>query len=230
MRKLMKWYFGDWWKIMARPIYFYSFMEKGDVNDKPFSFLLVTSWILSFFITVAVFALSLSQMMLSLIHGIYGVKLLIVFPVFALLVLIFFVMVFMIVLSAAAVGLMLMSACVSWALGYLAARAGGEGSVTEMVRSVYYSTAAVLFLAAVPLLACAAKAGLMSFANFTAGTNMVLFVMVFYLWGLWSIALKKTFKLSRTKALAATLFIIVLVLLLQMFASVKVIPQLERWI
>ncbi|MCX5748778.1 MAG: hypothetical protein NTZ10_00825 [Candidatus Saganbacteria bacterium] len=230
MKKMIGWYFRDWWKIVARPIYFYTFMEKGELNDKPFSFLLITAWLLSLFITVAVYITSISQMMIALIQGIYGIKLLIVAPVFLLLVLIFFIMVFLIVLSVVVISMMASFYLAACAIHYIAVKAGGKGELKEMVRSAYYSSAPALLLILLPVLACATKFKALSFANFTAGTKIILFVIIFYLWGLWSTAVKKVYKVTRTKALSATLIVVAIMILLQMFGLHKVLSQLERWI
>jgi hypothetical protein len=150
--------------------------------------------------------------------------------VFIVLLVIFFVMIFLIVLSAVTIALMMLSVLAAWALGYISSRMGGSGTVIEMIRATYYSTAAALSMAVLPVLACITKAKLLSYPDFVTGINIVLAVMIFYFWGLWSIALRKVYKISRIKAVMATLIVIILMILLQMFVSVKLIPKLEGWI
>ena len=229
MRHTIRWYFEDWTKVMFRPIYFFTFMEKGPWSERSVTFLLISSWILAFGISVVGFLAYVVPMFSVLIKGISGVKFLLALPVFLLLHLTFFAMIFVIGGSVLIAAAFLGFYVISLLLNYIAGRLGGEGSLGEIVKAAYYSGAVFLPMLLIPVIALSSKYGLIPRQSFAVGINLVLCASIFYWWGLWSIALKKVYGISRQKAVWGTFMVIILMLLLQVAAGLKVIPLLERW-
>lgn len=230
MNKLAGWYIGDWIKIMFRPIYFYTFMEKGSWKDRSFTFLLLSGWILSFGLACVAFFAYVEPLLSVVVSGISGYKLLASGFVYILLCASFFSMIFLILGGLLAVVSVLAFAAAAWVLDRLAVRFGGKGSFEEMLKSIYYSSALFIVILLVPVIGIATKFRLLTFQNFLVGVNLILYIVLVYAWGLWSIAAKRNYGLSRKNSLASTFILVLLMLLLLLFATVKILPVLERWI
>ena len=230
MKKILGWYGEDWIKIMFRPIYFYTFMEKGAWAERSLTFLLMSVWLLSFGLALLVFFAYVFPLLAVTVSGIAGYKLIAAGFVFFLLCLCFFTLILLALGGLFAAGSLLFTAGVAWALDRAALLFGEKKDFRETLKAVNYSSALSVVILLVPLLGILTKYRLLSFANFMAGTNLVLYGSLFYAWGLWSIAVKRNYGLSRKNALTATFMVVFLVLLLLMVASFKMIPSLERWI
>lgn len=229
MFKLFGGYFAQWWKIMVRPIYFYTFMEKGEWSDKSLSFLLFTSWILSFFITFVFFYTQIVNIiMYRFVEGITGLKFLLLMPVLFVFAVIFFVFFYLIsggliaILFAAGFG------AAAAVLNLIARIFGLAADMREMVKAAYYSSAASLFYLLIFVLGFAVKIKVLSSDNFLIGINLLMFLTSVYMWGLWSISFRKVYKVSKMKAVCATFIVFLLVVLLEMFVGTKFLPRIER--
>lgn len=216
---------------MVRPIYFYTFMEKGDWKDKSLSFLLISSWILSFFITLVFFYTQIMNIiMYRFVEGITGLKFLVLMPVLFIFALIFFIIFYIISGGLIAFLFVLGFGAVAGSLSIIAKLSGWVGDRMEMFKAIFYSSAASLFYLLAFLLAFGAKIRILSFDNFIMGINLLMFLSSVYMWGLWSISMRKVYRISKIKAVLATFIIFLLVVSLEMFVGIKLLPRIEKLI
>lgn len=226
---LFGWYKDDVIKILFRPIFFFTHMEKGPLKDKPVTFLLLSCWIFSLLMSAFVFMATIYPMVSVLIEGISGPKLAVVLPLFAFFCLIFFIMIF-IMAGPVIIGIVFsVFLLIALFLHYLAGKFGGTGELKNMIKAAFYSGAVLIPFSLMPLIASATRYNALSQQNLRVGLNLLFVVVIFYLWGLWSIAMRKIYGLSRQKALSATFIAVFLVLLLQMVVGTKIIAIIERW-
>jgi len=226
---IMKWYRDCLATILFRPIYFYTHMEKGPLKDKPVTFLLISCWLFSMLMSAFVFMALILPMVSVLIQGITGPKLAVVIPVFVFFCLIFFLMILMIAAPIVIGAVFAAFLLFSFILHYIAGRFGGAGDVRTMIKAVYYSGAVLIPYSLMPVIAAATRYKALTQQNFVPGMNLLAVMTIVYLWGLWSIALRKIYGLSKQKALSASFIAVFLVLLLQMTAGQRIIAVLERW-
>jgi len=223
------WYRDDLIKILFRPIFFFTHMEKGPLKDKPVTFLLLSCWIFSFLMSAFVFMATIYPMVSVLIEGISGPKLAVVIPLFAFFCFIFFIMI-LIMAGPVIIGLIFsFFSLLSLFLNYIAGKFGGTGDLKTMIKASFYSGAVLIPLSLMPLIAAATRYNLLSQQDLRVGLNLLFVAVIFYLWGLWSIAIRKIYGLSKQKALSASFIAVFLVLLLQMVAGSKIIAIIERW-
>ena len=228
--KALKDYYGVWWKIMARPIYFYAFMERGSWKDRSVSFLLAGCWILAAVLSAAAFLIQLVWLLLGLVAGITGLKFLIILPVFAVLSSMFLLIIFLITgafISAAVFAALFFFALINDRVFKVYC---GKSDAKESIKSFFYSSCAMSFLILQIIFAVCVKFKMLSFQNFLAGSNIVMFVTLVYSWGLWSIASRKLYKTGKTVSVFLTLIPVLIVILLILAADFKLLPALERWI
>lgn len=229
MKAFMKWYLDDLFTILSRPIYFYTFMENGPWKERALSFITVSGWIFSFLLSIAAFIISVYPMVSVLIAGFGGIKLLVVIPVFAAFCIVLFLMIFIITLFFITASLITLFSLFAVLLHYFAGRFGGKGDVKEAVKALFYSSAVILPVSILPLFALLAKFKVFSSQNFGIAVNLMMFLAIIYLWGLWSIAVRKVYKLSKKNALLSTFIVSFLVILLQVVVGTKIVSMLERW-
>ncbi len=227
--KLSAWYCDTLIKVLFRPIYFFTHMEKGPLKDKPVTFLLLSCWIFSLLMSVFVFMATIYPMVSVLILNISGAKMFIIIPLFAFFCLIFFVMISMIA-GPVMIGIVFsVFMLFSLLLHYISGKFGGEGDLKNMIKASFYSGAVLIPFSLMPVIAAATRYKALSHQNLEAGLNLLFVLTIVYLWGLWSIAIRKIYGLSKQKALSASFIAIFLVLLLQMVAGSKIIAIIERW-
>ena len=209
MKELISWYFDNWYKIMVRPIYFYSFLEKSSYKDKAFSFVLLSSGVLAFFASIAAFILVIYQLISPVLLGVSGIKTLVIMPVFILLCLSFFSIVFLVILSfMVAVSAVLFGAAGLF-LHFSAVRFGFVGDIKEIVKASYYSSAVLIVFCLVSFLALSDRFNWLNLqGTFGIGVNILMYGTILYLWGLWSIAVKKIYSMPRSIALSSTFFVV----------------------
>ena len=226
----LKEYFEVWWKIMARPIYFYTFMERGDWKDRSVTFLLVGSWILAGALSAAAFVIQLVWILLGLVSGITGLKFLIIFPVFAALSSMFMLIIFLITGTFISAGTFAALFAVSLINDRVFKLYSGKSDVKESIKAFFYSSSSAAFLNLIILMAVFVKYKVLSFQNFLVGSNVVMFLSVVYVWGLWSISSRKIYKTGKLISVFLTLIPVLLMILLILVAGFKLLPALERWI
>lgn len=230
MKKIMQKYFDNWYKIMVRPIYFYTFMEKGPVKEEALSFAMASGWILSFFFAVAAMFLVLGPMLFGLISHLVPAKIIMILPVFAALFVVFFAIVLLVAAAVTVTAILVLLACAGIILDQIAVFLKGKPARADMVKACLYSSAVILVFILDVCWLIMAKYGMLSFINFLIGTNVLIFLTIIFLWGLWSIALRKVYGFSKTKSISATLIVVLIMLLLQLVGAIKILPILGRWI
>ncbi len=225
----IKWYLDNLTTVLLRPIYFYVKMEKGPVQDRSFSFVLGSGWLLAFLAAFGGYSIAIWPMLTGLVGGLPAVKKLIVGFPFVVLSLMFFVIILLVAAAVSVAAITVFFYLAGMALDRICVLLGGKASA-EMIKACFYSSAVVSFLAVDIVWLIMAKYGLLSFQNFLIGTNILLSVIIFYLWGLWSIAVRRIYGFSKQKSLSATSFALLIMLLLQLIGAIKILPVLGRWI
>lgn len=226
---LVGWYKENLVKVLFRPIFFFSRMEKGPLKDKPVTFLLLSCCIFSFLMSAFVFMATIYPMVSVLIAGISGPKLAVILPLFAFFCSIFFIMIFIIACPLITGLIFVFFLIFALLLNYISCRIGGAGDLKEMLKASFYSGAVLVPFSLTPIIAAATRYNVLSHQNLQIGLNLLFLVVIVYLWGLWSIAIRKIYGLSKQKALSASFIAVFLVLLLQMVAGSKIIAIIERW-
>ena len=226
----IKWYSKTWWTIMARPVLFYTLMPEGLAYGEALTFAGATSWILSFVLTLAIFAVKFIEIGLYLIEKLSLWERLLTSPVMLVFSFVFFAMTVLIVggfALAAIVGALYVFGSI---LHFVLRLLGGKGSFSETIKASFYS-GAVFLLAALPVcLAVLTKYKIITMWQLSAVENMVYYIACVYIYGLWSIAGKKVHDVPRWKAaLAAALPFAILIFFGVLFHS-KVFPKLDRFL
>ncbi|MCX5726950.1 MAG: hypothetical protein NT030_07265, partial [Candidatus Saganbacteria bacterium] len=106
MMEAINWYLDTWWKIMARPIYFYVTLPSDSWSSKPLTFASVSAWALAAGLTITLFFTQYVPVGLTLVEGLSLKSLLIVSPVILLMALIFLALT-LLVLGAISMGVFL---------------------------------------------------------------------------------------------------------------------------
>lgn len=221
----MNWYLETLYKIIVRPILFFTDMPRGTWQEDALSFAMVTGWILSFAITVVLFINSYMPTGLSLIEGIYGRKLVIILPVLAIMGFAFFAMTLLIIgglLILAVIGLFVVCAAV---LNFLLVLLGGSGNIFEVVKATLYCSAAILAGLLNIFLLIAVKYKVMSAANWIIGENVIFLAASVFLYGLFAILGRKTHNVPRWKAFLAATVPFIMLLVINVILSMKVLPK-----
>ncbi len=223
------WYKDTLTKVLFRPIYFFTTMEKGPLKDKPVTFLLLNCWVFSLLISAFLFMAAIYPMVSVVLTGINGPKLAIIIPLFAFFCFMFFAMVLIIAGPMIIAALFSLSLLLSLLLHYIAGKFGGVGKLSDMIRASFYCGAVIIPFSLMPVIAAAARYGLISRQNLNIGAGLLFTITIIYLWGLWSIAIRKIYGISRKKALSASFITAFLVILLQMALGPKIMTIIERW-
>jgi len=230
MNKVIKDYWDNCYAIIVRPIYFYTKLKDESWKEASLTFLLQTSWILGFLATIVVFILQYLSVGGALLEGISGFKIIIILPVLLALIFVFFLITFLILGGLFAFSFFLLLCLVSIILHYTYLFLGGKGNLNRTLISSLYSGAVLLAGAFVFVLMIFTKYGGLDFSLFRVGYNFIYFLMLLYIYGLWAIAGRKTYGISRTKAfLGAAVPIIVLLIFGVLFDKIA-LSKLQPWI
>lgn len=223
-------YFAAWWEIMARPIYFYTRLKEEHWQDNPLSFLLVTSWLAAFMVTVAVFFLQYVPIGSTLVEGVTGVKFIIILPVLLTLSLVFFAITLLIV--GGLLVLLLGSACflLAWVMNYIYILLGGVGNINRMLQGTFYSSAVFLAVLFPVIFAFLTRSGVLDFSLFRVGFNLFYGFTSLYIYGLWAVAGRKAYGVSKPKAFLGALAPIMILLIFGFIFDKMALPKFESWI
>ncbi|MFC1559606.1 YIP1 family protein [Candidatus Margulisiibacteriota bacterium] len=230
MINLAKAYLDVWWKVMLRPIFFFQDMPEGKWSEAALTFMLATSWILSFGITLAIFIIMYIPTGLNLIEGLKGRELVLATPVLLLMGVVFFIMTILIVALFVIAVLLALSFAVAGILNALLILLGGASNFSETLKAVFYSNAIFLMGLFTVLFAVMVKWQVLSFDDWLVGESTLFYASAVYLYGLWSIAGKKVHGVSRWKAFLAAVFPFLVLVIVNIFLSMKVLPKIETWI
>lgn len=227
----MKNYFETWWKIMIRPIYFFQKMDQKAWKEDALTFSLQTSVILSTILSLTIFFTRFFETLLPLFSDIRGIKLVIILPVAVVMFLVFYLMTFLIVIFL--VQIFVFSAFyIIGVLLYFLATAGfrGKGDVSKSLKVSYYSTASLFFFLILILSVFLTKVKVLTFDQFVVEENIIFYLFCLYIWGLWSIGIKKVHVLPRWKAFLCAAFPILIAVGINFVFTLKFIDRLQKFI
>ncbi|MGB9613738.1 MAG: hypothetical protein ACPL4K_06175, partial [Candidatus Margulisiibacteriota bacterium] len=196
---MVKWYFENWWKIIVRPIYFYTKLKEENWQENPLTFLLISSWILAFAATLAIFIIQYFPIGSTLVEGITGFKFIVILPVLLTLAFVFFMLTFLILGGLLALGFGVGFYLIGFLLHYVYLFLGGKGYLGRMIQGTFYSSA-ILFMGIFPVIfSIMTRYGLLDFSLFRVGYNLVYVLTLIYVYGLWAVAGRKVYQLPRWK-------------------------------
>ncbi len=201
-------------------------MPKGTWSEDSLSFALVTGWILSFCFTLVVFVDSYLPTGLTLIDGIYGKKLIIAFPVLAVMGVAFFLMTLFIVAGLLIIGILGLYGVCAAALNFLLVLLGGNGNIYEVGKAVLYSAAATIAGSFNILIMMLVKYKIVSMPVWILLEKFVFYLVCLYLFGAFTVIGEKTHNLPRWRALLAAAVPFVMLVLFNIVFSAKVLPKL----
>lgn len=223
-------YFGTWFTVMARPILFYARLKEEDWKEQSLTFLLIGSWLLAAVMAIGVFLIQFLPIGSTLVVKVSGWKLVLIAPVLLTLGGVFYFITLLIIgglLVMVLGGAHYLLAVLLHGLGLLA---GGTGRLNRMVQSSFYSSAIILAGIFPVALACLTRYGWLELALFRVGFNLVFGLTSLYAYGLWAVALRKNYGISKWRAFSAAL-VPALALLIFLFTFDKIgIERLDGWI
>lgn len=226
----IRWYLKTWWTIMIRPILFYTSMSEVPVYGEALTFAGATSWILSFFLTLAIFTIKFIEIGIYLIEKLSLWERFLTSPVMLVFFFVFFAMTMLIVGGFVLAGMIGALYVFGSILHFVLKLLGGKGNFSEMVKASFYS-GAVFLLAALPVcFAILTKYKIITMWQLSAVENMIYYIACVYIYGLWSIAGRKVHDVPRWKAaLAAALPFAMLIFFGVLFHS-KIFPRLDKFL
>ncbi len=223
-------YFETWWMIMVRPIYFYTKLKEEDWQKKALTYLLVSSWDLAFFATIVIFLLQYGPIGSTLVEGVSGFKFLVILPVLFVLMFVFFMITFLILGGLFSLAFFVLLFLVGGLLHYVYHFLGGKGSLNHMLQSTLYSSAVLMMGLVILLFMTLVKYMGIDFVLFRGAFDFVYLLMLVYWYGLWAIAGRKAYGVSKSKAFLGAIVPIIALLLLGLIFDKIAIPKLQPWI
>jgi len=230
MIKSLKAYFVEWWIIIARPILFYTRLKEESWREKSLTFLISSSWLLAFFVALAIFVIQFVPIGSTLVAGIVGWKFLIILPVLLTMAFAFFMITFLIVGGMLVVSFGVGFIALAFVLHYIYKLLGGHGHINRMVQSMLYSSAVVLFLCFAALFGIMTRYGFLELSLFKVGVNVAFVFLTVYVYGLWAVAGRKTYGVPRWKAFAGALVPVILMLIFLFIFDKIGVTKIESWI
>ncbi|KAF0134674.1 MAG: hypothetical protein FD145_505 [Candidatus Saganbacteria bacterium] len=227
---MFKKYYDAATMIFFRPILFFSKMPQGEWKDDAFNFCGMTSFLISFVVSLVVFINQLIPIGSTLWEGLSGIKMLMVLPIMVVLAFMFFIIIFSIVggiLMAVFFALFYAIGCLQfWAGKYL----GGKGELNLLVKASLYSSAVFLIMILAALLALLSKRGIIDFTNFRIGYNIVYSFVILYLYGILAIAQRKVHGFEKWKAFSVAVLPIILMIIIGIVIDKAILPKVVNWV
>ena len=227
---MFKKYLDTVFMLMVQPILFYTKMPAGNWKEESLAFCGVTSWIVSFFISLTVFINQLLPVGLTLWVQVHGWKMLMVSPVAAVLACMFFIIIYSIVGGLLLAGFIALFYILGYLLNLGGKWMGGKVELNQSIKASYYSSVSALILILAAILAIFSKKGLMDFTNFKIGYNIIYSFFVLYLYGILAIASRKTHGIERWKAFVAALVPIALLIIVGIAVNLVLINKIQNWV
>ncbi|OGC36962.1 hypothetical protein A2311_04850 [candidate division WOR-1 bacterium RIFOXYB2_FULL_48_7] len=216
--------------IISRPILFFSRLKEENWRGQSLTFLLITAWLLAFFMSIAVFILQYIPIGATLVEGIAGWKFVTILPVLLALAIIFF-LITLLIMGGLLVGLFFTGFfLIGYCLHYLAALWGGKGNLNRIIQSSFYSSAAVQALLFGLFLALTVKAGWLTFPLFKVGFNFLIVLIVIFSYGLWAIMVRKVYGLPKWQSFIVAIVPSLLLLILLFIFDKIALQKVEAWI
>lgn len=227
---MINWYLTTWWMIIAQPIYFYTKLKEESWKEKSLTFLLISSWLLAFAATAAIFVIQYIPIGSTLIEGITGFKFLIILPVLITLAFVFFMITFLILGGVLTVLFGALFYAVGFILHYVYLILGGKGKLNRIVQNLFYSSAVILAGIFPVLFAVLVRYKLLDFSLFRVGYNLVYGLTLLYVYGLWAVAGRKAYDVPKWKAFVGAMVPIVFLLIVGIAFDKIALSKLESWI
>ena len=230
MREQVTWFLNIWWTVIARPIYFYTKLKGEDWKERALTFFLINSWILGLAATLVIFIIQYLPIGSTLIEGITGFRFILILPVLLTLIFVFLLITSLILGGMFALAFFVLFYVVGWVLHYAYLFLGGRGSLNRILQCMLYSSAAMVFGVLVLLLTILTKYGNLEFSLFRAGFNFIYFLILLYLYGLWAVAGRKTYGVSRFKAFLGAVAPVIILLIFGILFDKIALSKLQPWI
>ncbi len=226
----LKWFAEKWLEIMLRPIYFFTVMKEESWQDDSLSFLLASAWICAFFASIMLFIVSYVPIGQYMIAGIVGFKFLVILPVLCVLAFNFFMITFLIMGGMMVCGFFVAQAICAIFIHFIASLWKGKGELNRMLQSMFYSNAAFMTVNLVFLLLLIVKFAGWGFPMFKVGYNLIYFLTLLFVYGLWSIIIRKNYDLPKWKSFVIALIPILLLLLFGLVFDKIALSKFEPWV
>lgn len=226
----MRNYLKTWWTIIFRPIYFYTKLKEDDWREESLTFFLITFWLLALIATIVVYIVQYVPIGRTLVEGVSGLKFVIVLPVLITLAFVFFVITFLILGGLFTFAFFIMFYFVGILLHYTYLLLGGKGSLNRMIQSMFYSSAAMLGGMLIFMLMILTRFAGMDFSLFRYGYNFFYFLILLYMYGLWAVAGRKTYHVSKPKAFIGAVVPVVALLIFGFLFDKIALSRLAPWI
>jgi len=223
-------YLKTWWTIIFRPIYFYTRLKEADWREESLTFFLKTFWLLALVATVVVYIIQYLRIGRTLVEGVSGLRFVIVLPVLITLAFVFFVITFLILGGLFTFAFFILFYFVGILLHYTYLLLGGKGSLNRMIQSMFYSSAIMLVGVLIFLLMILTRFAGMDFSLFRYGYNFIYFLILLYIYGLWAVAGRKTYGISKPKAFIGAVVPVVALLIFGFLFDKIAVSRLAPWI
>ena len=230
MKVKTAWYYKTWWKVMASPLTFYHEIKPQKWDEEPLSFILGSSWLAGLFVTIGIFFTQYLTIGVGLLQLVHGIEILYVMPALLVLALAFFLMTLLIA-GGIVVGFFLALFTVLGLVLYGTARLmHGHGKLTDTLKAVFYSSAALQALGILVFIAILVKFHWLDFSLFMMGENVIYILSAIYLWGLMSIGCRRFHGTGRMLSIAIAAVPFIAALLVNWYLSSKFLPAFAPWL
>ncbi|MBU1026307.1 MAG: hypothetical protein KKA31_01090 [Candidatus Margulisbacteria bacterium] len=230
MKNKTAWFLSTWWAIILRPIYFYTVLPEEDWREKALTFLFINSWILAFAAALFVFFVQYAPIGKTLVQNISGFKFILILPVLIALAGVFFLITVLILGGFFVGAFFAMFYVVGLVLHYIYALLGGKGKLNKILQQSFYSSAVLIFALLIILLMFLTSYGLLGFSLFRAGFIIVYGLVLLYVYGLWAVAGRKTYAVSKPVAFIGALLPVIILLIFGVLFDKIALPVLQPWI
>ncbi|MDI6730954.1 MAG: YIP1 family protein [Candidatus Margulisbacteria bacterium] len=226
----LKWFIEKWCEVMLRPILFFTRLKEESWQEEALTFLLILSWLTAFLATLVVFIISYVPVGQYMVAGIAGFKFIIILPVLIVLAFNFFAITFLILAGVFVCGFFVAQGLFAAILHYIAVNWQGKGSLNRMLQSMFYGSAPYMAVNIVLLLVLFAKYTNLGFDLFSVGFNLIYYLTVLFIYGLWAIAIRKNYGLPKWKAFILALVPILGLLLFGILFDKIALSKFEPWV
>lgn len=221
-------YIQDLFNVFFRPIYFYTFMDKGSIKDKPLKFLIISSWIFALSFSFFIFILLILPTFYGLIQNIPHYKLSIIIPLF-----IFFVTIFFVIIALALgpfVILFTLAITIIFAiiLDFLVKSISRNSNIKSMLKACFYNSSVLIIYSFIVFLSLFSVNKSIPVQYFHSGISFIIILSFIFLWGLWSISVRKIYGLSKEKSIGISFIVFILVVLFYLGIGQKFLMILAR--
>jgi hypothetical protein len=223
-------YFSTWWTVMLRPIYFYAKLKEEKWQESSLTFLLQTSWLLALLATIVIFIIQYIPIGSTLLQIVQGAKILIVLPVLITLAAVFFLITLLILGGLLATGFFGAFYALAFLLHQTYRLLGSKGQFLRLVQNLFYSSAALMTGVIILGLMVLSKYGNLDFTLFRYGFNTIYYLTLLYMYGLWAVAAKRSYGLTKTQAFLGALVPVAILLIFGVAFDKIALPKFQSWI